>query len=66
VDTWAGNLGLDVVGALVAVTAAAARAAYAPGSWSGRSDPVLVAVSSGLWEAVTSPFGPLLVITAGL
>jgi uncharacterized membrane protein YgcG len=64
-DTWVGNVGLGVVKVLVAVTAAVSELAYVPGSWLGRLDPALVAVSAGLQDAITTPLGPLLVILAG-
>jgi Contact-dependent growth inhibition CdiA C-terminal domain len=65
-DTWWGDLGLQGVQVLVAVTSALAGYAFDPGSWLGRLDPVLERVSGGLVAGFTTPVGPLLVITAGL
>jgi hypothetical protein len=64
-DTGVGNALLFVPVMGSALTASLARYAYQPSSWLSKLDPAVIAVTTGLGRAVTTPLAPLALIVAG-
>jgi hypothetical protein len=64
-DTGVGNALLFVPVMGSALTASLARYPYQPASWLSKLDPAVIAVTTGLGRAVTTPLAPLALIVAG-